>query len=126
MGLPMLTQVYHKMFSLLLSIWDKGCQPNGIYDTLLEGPTNAKERKGEGSLHGRKEEAQERSRRYRLKMTEAYGKTIKERIFTEGQLVQRTTDHVKRGLAGPSKFSPKWKGAFVVREANASGCYHLA
>ena len=89
----MLTQVYHKMFSLLLSIWDEGCQPNGIYDTLLEDPANAKERKEEGSFRGRKEEAQECSRRYRLKMTEAYGKTIKERIFTKGQPVQRTIDH---------------------------------
>ena len=30
------------------------------------------------------EEAQERSHRYRQRMIEAYGRTIKERIFTEG------------------------------------------
>ena len=35
-------------------------------------------------------------------MTEAYNKTIKERVFTEGQLVLRIVDHVMRGLAGPS------------------------
>ena len=40
-------------------------------------------------------EAYERSRRYRQKMTEAYGKTTKERVFAEGQLILRTTDHVK-------------------------------
>ena len=40
-------------------------------------------------------EAHERSRRYRQKMTEAYGKTTKERVFVEGQLILRTTDHVK-------------------------------
>ena len=77
-------------------------------------------------LDERKEEAQECSRRYRQKITEAYGKTIKERIFTEGQLVLRTIDHVRRGLVGLSKFSPKWERAFVVREANASGHYRLA
>ena len=77
-------------------------------------------------LDERKEEAQECSRRYRQKITEAYGKTIKERIFTEGQLVLRTIDHVRRGLVGLSKFSPKWERAFVVREANASGYYRLA
>ena len=77
-------------------------------------------------LDERKEEAQECSRRYRQKITEAYGKTIKERIFMEGQLVLRTIDHVRRGLAGLSKFSPKWERAFVVREANASGYYRLA
>ena len=38
----------------------------------------------------------------------------------------RTTDHVRRGLARSSKFSPKLEGLFVVREANVSGYYHLA
>ena len=38
----------------------------------------------------------------------------------------RTTDHVRRGLTGPSKFSPKWEGPFVIRESNASRYYHLA
>ena len=32
----------------------------------------------------RREEAQERSRRYRQKMTEAYGKMTEERVFTKG------------------------------------------
>ena len=59
-------------------------------------------------------------------MTKAYGKTTKERVFAEGQLVLKTTDHVKRGMAGPSKFSPKWEGPFVIKEAHASGYYRLA
>ena len=59
-------------------------------------------------------------------MTETYGRTIKERMFMEGQLVLRTADHVKRGMAGPSKFSPKWERPFVVREAHASRYYRLA
>ena len=44
----------------------------------------------------------------------------------EGQLVLRTADHVKRGMARPSKFSPKWEGPFVVKEAHASSYYCLA
>ena len=51
---------------------------------------------------------------------------LKERMFTEEQLVLRTADHVRRGMAGPSKFSPKWEGPFVTREAHTSGYYHLA
>ena len=59
-------------------------------------------------------------------MTKAYGsRTVKEGVFMEGQLVLRTADHFKRGLAGLSKFSPKWEGPFVIREANASGYYCL-
>ena len=59
-------------------------------------------------------------------MIEAYGRTIKERTFTKGQLVLKTLGHVRRGMAGPSKFSPKWEGHFVVRETHASGYYHIA
>ena len=47
-------------------------------------------------LDEKREEAQERSYRYRQKMIEA---NVKERVFAEGQLVLRTLDHVRRGLA---------------------------
>ena len=76
-------------------------------------------------LDERREEAQEHSRKYRQRMNEAYGRTIKEKVFVEDQLILRTPDHVQRGLAGPSKFSPKWEGPFMIREANASGYYRL-
>ena len=76
-------------------------------------------------LDERREEAQEHSRKYRQRMTEAYGRTIKEKVFVEDQLVLRTPDHVQRGLAGLSKFSPKWEGPFMIREPNASGYYRL-
>lgn len=38
-------------------------------------------------LDERREEAQERSRKYRQRMTKAYSKMTKERVFAEGQLV---------------------------------------
>jgi len=47
-------------------------------------------------------------------------------VFAEGQLVLKIADHIKQGMTGSSKFSPKWEGPFVVREAHASGYYHLA
>ena len=74
----------------------------------------------------KREEAQVHSLRYRQRMTEAYGRTTKERVFAEGQLVLKIVDQIKRGMTGPSKFLPKWEGPFVVREAHASGYYHLA
>ena len=46
-------------------------------------------------LDERREKAQERSRRYRQRMTEAYGRMTKERVFAEGQLVLRVVDYVK-------------------------------
>ena len=59
-------------------------------------------------------------------MTEAYGRMTKERVFAEGQLVLRVVDYVKRGMAGLSKFAPKWEGPLVIRETRLSGYYHLA
>ena len=58
-------------------------------------------------LNERREKAQERSCRYRQKMIEAYGRMTKERVFTEGQLVLKVANYVRRGMAGPSKFAPK-------------------
>ena len=46
----------------------------------------------------KKEKAQERSRRYRQKMTEAYDRMTKERVFTEGQLVLKVADYIRRGM----------------------------
>ena len=76
-------------------------------------------------LHEKREKSQKRSRRYRQKMTEAYAKITKERVFTEGQLVLKVTDYVRRGMAGPSKFAPKWEGPPVIREAHQNGYYRL-
>ena len=71
------------------------------------------------------EKAQERSRRYRQKMTRAYGRMTKERVFVEGQLVLKVANYVRRGMAGPSKFAPKWEGPLMIREAHESGYYYL-
>ena len=76
-------------------------------------------------LDEKREEAQECSRRYRQKITEAYGRMTKERVFAEGQLVLKVANYVRRGLAGPSKFAPKWEGPLVIREAHQSGYYRL-
>ena len=111
--------------------------PNALwaYRNLPKSATDARKRKGRRSvaerredlegLHEKREKSQERSRRYRQKMTEAYAKITKERVFTEGQLVLKVTDYVRRGMAGPSKFAPKWEGPPVIREAHQNGYYRL-
>ena len=60
-------------------------------------------------LDERREEAQKHSYRYRQRMTEVYGRMTKERVFAEVQLVLKVVDYVRRGMAGPSKFVPKWE-----------------
>ena len=59
-------------------------------------------------------------------MTEDYGRMTKERVFVEGQLVLKVAEYVRQGMAGPSKFAPKWERPFMIRETHPSGYYRLA
>ena len=77
-------------------------------------------------LDEKREEAQERSCKYKQRMTEAYGRMTREGVFIEEQLVLKAADHTRRGMARPSKFSPKSKGPLMIREAHVSRYYHLA
>ena len=77
-------------------------------------------------LDERREEAYKRSHRYRQRMTEAYGKMTKERVFVEGQVVLKVANYVRRGMAGLSKFVPKWRGLLMIRKAHPSRYYRLA
>ncbi|XP_075670118.1 uncharacterized protein LOC142639866 [Castanea sativa] len=74
-------------------------------------------------LDEKREEAQERSCKYRRRMTEAYGRMTKERVFAEGQLMLKVADYVRRGMAGPSKFA--WEGPFVIRNVHPTGYYRV-
>ena len=59
-------------------------------------------------------------------MTKAYAQAVHPRVFTEGQLVLRMAEHVRRNLPGPSKFTPKWEGPYIINVAHESGYYYLA
>ena len=58
-------------------------------------------------------------------MTKAYAQAVCPRTFTEGQLVLRMAEHVRRNLLGPSKFAPKWEGPYIIRITHESGYYYL-
>jgi ribonuclease HI len=73
-----------------------------------------------------RELARLKSQRNYQKMANAYSKTLKVRIFAEGQLVLKAADFVRRGLPSPSKFSPNWEGPYLIREAHGSGYYKLS
>ena len=80
------------------------------------------------NLEGVEEErklAKRRSQRYQQRMTKAYAQAVHPRAFTEGQLVLRTTEYVRRNLPEPSKFAPKWEGPYIIREAHDNEYYYL-
>ena len=79
-------------------------------------------------LEGVEEErelAKKRSQRYQQRMTRAYAQAVRLRTFTEGQLVLRMAEHVRRNLPGPSKFATKWEGPYIIRTTHESGYYYL-
>uniref|UniRef100_A0A2N9IPK6 RNA-directed DNA polymerase n=1 Tax=Fagus sylvatica TaxID=28930 RepID=A0A2N9IPK6_FAGSY len=79
------------------------------------------------SLDEARELALARSLRYHQKVSKVLmGKTVHIRIFSQGQMVLKTADHVRRGLPSPSKFTPNWEGPYVIREAHDSGYYRLS
>ena len=75
-------------------------------------------------LEGLEERSQ--SQRYQQKMAKAFEQAVHSRIFTLGQLVLRVAKHVRRNILGPLKFTQKWEGPYVVKEAHNSGYYYLA
>ena len=89
--------------------------------------THAKERLVD--LEGLEEKVdivKRQSQRYQQKMAKAYEQAIHPRILVEGQLVLKATEHVWKNIPGPSKFTSKWEGPYVVKEAHDSRYYYLA
>ena len=118
LGIPKIAKVSHGLSPFSLVYGTEVVSPAEIMTPSLRVmQMQEKEKEGEvfaaerfenlEEFDEKREEAQERSRRYRQKMIEAYGRMTKERVFAEGQLVLKVADYVRRGLTGPSKFAPK-------------------
>ena len=59
---------------------------------------------------------------YQRKITRAYNKLVKPRIFQEEDLVLKAADHAMKGLQAP-KFTPKWKGPYDMVKVKSFGYY---
>uniref|UniRef100_A0A2N9GBJ4 Integrase catalytic domain-containing protein n=1 Tax=Fagus sylvatica TaxID=28930 RepID=A0A2N9GBJ4_FAGSY len=70
--------------------------------------------------------AKVRSQRNYQKMANVYSKAFRVQIFTEGQMVLKAAEFVRRNLSSPSKFSPNWDGPYIIREVHGSGYYRLS
>ena len=102
--------------------------PRVVLEENQEGTNDTKSERRLANLEGLKEErkvARGRSQRYQQRMAKAYAQTIHPRAFTEGQLVLRAIEHVRKNLLEPSKFAPKWEGPYIIRKAHDSGYYYL-
>ena len=98
--------------------------PRVVLEESQEESENKNNERRLADLEGVEEErelAKKRSQRYQQRMTRAYAQAIRPRMFTEGQLILRMAEHVRRNLPGPSKFTLKWEGPYIISAAHESG-----
>ena len=100
--------------------------PGVVLEESQEDANNEKRLADLEGLEEEREVARRRILRYQQRMTKAYAQAVHLRAFTEGQLVLRTAEHIRRNLPGPSKFALKWEGPYIIREAHDSGYYYLS
>ena len=99
-----------------------------VLEESQEGTDDTNSERRLANLEGLEEErevAKGRSQRYQQRMVKAYAQTVHPRTFTEGQLVLRAAEHVRKNVSRPSKFAPKWEGPYIIRKAHDSGYYYL-
>ncbi|KAJ1438451.1 hypothetical protein SESBI_03066 [Sesbania bispinosa] len=67
-----------------------------------------------------REKAGEELMRHHRRLSLAYEKLVKPRMFHEGELVLKATDAIMR-KQHTSKWAPNWEGPYVIQEAHAGG-----
>ncbi|XP_026410249.1 uncharacterized protein LOC113305426 [Papaver somniferum] len=76
------------------------------------------------ALDSGRDKAEERTQIYRSRISKAYDKAVKPRIFKVGDLVLKTSKHIQQDMSA-SKFSPKWEGPYVITMAYSTGYYKI-
>ncbi|KAJ1406582.1 Integrase, catalytic core [Sesbania bispinosa] len=68
----------------------------------------------------RRTEAESELLNHHRRLTLAYERLVRPRMFHEGELVLKATDVVMR-KQHTSKWAPNWEGPYVVQKANSNG-----
>ncbi|XP_026383948.1 uncharacterized protein LOC113279468 [Papaver somniferum] len=76
------------------------------------------------TLDSRIYKAEERTQTYRSRISRAYEKVVKPRVFRVGDLVLKTVKYIQQDMSA-SKFSPKWEGPYVITKAYNTGYYKI-
>ncbi|XP_026458805.1 uncharacterized protein LOC113359376 [Papaver somniferum] len=72
------------------------------------------------TLDFRRSKAEEHTHVYRNRISRAYNKTVKPRVFKVGHLVLKTAKHIQQDMSAP-KFSLKWEGPYTITKAYSTG-----
>ena len=68
-------------------------------------------------------QAQQQIDLYQARITRAFNKKVKERIFKKGDLVLAVRRRIVMTNKMKEKFQPKWEGPFVVELVYSNGAY---
>lgn len=77
------------------------------------------------AIDERRSKAEQKWSAYQERISRAYNKRVKIRPIRVGDLVLKAAGHIQKGT-NASKFSPKWEGPYVVREAYDSGYFLIS
>lgn len=61
---------------------------------------------------------------YKNRISRAYNKTVKPRVFKVGDLVLKTAKRIQQDVSAP-KFSPKWEGPYTITKAYNTRYYKI-
>ncbi|XP_050222520.1 uncharacterized protein LOC126672610 [Mercurialis annua] len=76
-------------------------------------------------LEERRHQASIHAEAYRRQMTKYHNAGVKERSFSEGDLVLKKAE-IGKGAAGVGKLEPNWDGPYRVTEVVGKGAYRIA
>lgn len=65
------------------------------------------------TVEEKKQKAEGKWSTYQKRISKAYNKQVKPRLFKVGDLVLKAAGHVKKGM-NASKFTFKWEGPYVI------------
>ena len=77
------------------------------------------------ALDDKRLQAQQQIELYQARISKAYNKKVKERIFKKGDLVLANRRPMVMTHKTKGKFNPKWEGPFVVETVYSNGAYRL-
>ena len=78
------------------------------------------------ALDEKRLQAQQRIELYQARISRAFNKKVKQRVFHKGDLVLAVRRPMVMMHKTKGKFQPKWEGPFIVETVYSNGAYRLA
>ena len=78
------------------------------------------------ALDEKRLQVQQRIELYQARISKAFNKKVKQRIFQKGDLVLAVRRPMIMTHKTKGKFQPKWEGPFIIETVYSNGAYRLS